>query len=381
MPQLSRTVFLIDSFEVFERYEPIINALQARGQVVFLVVIPWRDVMNHWSDGSAYDYGGAVYMWEWLVTNGYHVEPLVPPDREAERLRSLAPTGVFLPGPYIESRHPSLAPANLDLPVFYLNYSFNVYADERLAFELPFYRECSMIFAENAYSARRWIAAGVAPEKVAPTGLPILDYWDSFAPKPLFPTVLWCPHWSVDRYSTFLDSYSIFLDEAARRPDVRFIIRPHPLLRLELRKRRSWTADDEVRFFSRVKGMLNVTIAGVDTPTTPQTLYPDYRLQFRRASAMVTDGVGFLAEFAYTGKPLLLTEAPTSPGWNAVGNQIADLVGRSNAIAGLATFLDDLSLQEDPVVMPRREAVARLFYRPQGGSAEAVARQISEFAK
>ncbi len=92
---------------------------------------------------------------------------------------------------------------------------------------------------------------------------------------------------------------------------------------------------------------------------------------------MVTDGISFLAEFGYTGKPLLLTQAPGNPGWNPVGQAIAEAVERSDGIEGLSGFLDRVERGIDPNAEKRREVIRRQFYRPPGGSAAAIAQYLA----
>ena len=85
-----------------------------------------------------------------------------------------------------------------------------------------------------------------------------------------------------------------------------------------------------------------------------------------------------MAEFAYTEKPLLLTQERGNPGWNEVGRAIAEVVDRSDRLDGLATFLDRVERDEEPTADARRNAVRRLFPRPRGGTATAIARHIRE---
>jgi hypothetical protein len=166
------------------------------------------------------------------------------------------------------------------------------------------------------------------------------------------------------------------LDEARQRPQMQFIFRPHPYLWSTLRKEAIWSLDEERAFHARVAALDNIRIEGDVTETMRYPVYPDHIGQFEDAWAMITDGVSFLAEFAYTGKPLLLTQAPGNPGWNRVGNAIAEMVDRSENAAGLAEFLDRVERDAHPAPRLRREAMKSLFYRPLNGSAAAIAQHI-----
>jgi hypothetical protein len=158
---------------------------------------------------------------------------------------------------------------------------------------------------------------------------------------------------------------------------MRFIFRPHPCLWAELRDEALWTKQDELGFLARVAELDNVTLDGEVYPGRRASFYPDHLEQFEQAWAMVTDGISFLAEFGYTGKPLLLTQAPGNPGWNPVGQPIADAVQRSKGVEGLSSFLDQVERGIDPDAGKRREAIRRQFYRPPGGSAAAIAAYLN----
>jgi hypothetical protein len=378
-------VFVVQWIETFEIVAPVVQALRDAGWTTKIVVTPERDILRWSSDGSYYDTTLVTPVWEWLETNGFAPERLVSADSEAARLRDLLPAAVFLPSPYISHRHESLAPKNLG-PVHYVNYCFTIYPSTGEAFELPFYRECDVVYAENDYCVEHFVHAGVERSHIIKTGHPALDHWDTDRGRADVPTVLWCPWWSTHwpgkgentvGYSTFIPSYQAVLDEAARRPYMQFTIRPHPLLWSQLRKDALWTAQDELRFHTRAAELDNVTVEGNVTMTTRYPVYPGHIKQFEQAWAMVTDGVSFLAEFGYTGKPLLLTQAPGNPGWNPVGQAICDVVQRSDGIQGLKSFLDQVERGIDPDADKRREVIRRQFYRPPGGSAAAIARHLA----
>ena len=384
--QVNRCVaFVVDWIGTVDIYAPVIRTLREADWTVAVVVNAWRDVLRRFSD-EEYDHSQVSPTWEWLAARGFAPEPLVQPEAEAARLRELAPVAVFLPTPYEGQRQRSLAPARLGLPVHYVNYGFNINRPDRgLEFDLPFYRQCESVYAENDYCTERYARAGVERSRIVKSGSPALDHWDIDRTPAEVPTILWCPHWSIrwgdagaSGYSTFIDSYATFLAEAARRPHMRFIIRTHPLLWSELRRERLWTADEENRFHATAAELSNVVVDGDFATTTRYPRYESHLEQFEQAWAMVTDGISFLAEFAYTGKPVLLTQARGNPGWNPVGQAIVDVVERSDGIRGLASFLDRVERGIDSGAGKRREVIRGLFYRPPGGSAAAIVRHLDD---
>ena len=81
--------------------------------------------------------------------------------------------------------------------------------------------------------------------------------------------------------------------------------------------------------------------------------------------------------FAYI-KPVLLTRAQGNPGWNPVGDAIAQMTQRSNYLDGLPVFLENLKRGIDPDADQRRATMRGLFYRPPGGSLAAMASHLNE---
>jgi hypothetical protein len=171
-------------------------------------------------------------------------------------------------------------------------------------------------------------------------------------------------------YSTFMTSVEAVLSEARLRGHMRFIIRPHPLLMGQLISEELWSREDRIRFEARCADLDNVTLVRTEVASS-------HTPQFEQAWAMVTDGVSYLAEFAYTGKPLLLTEAPNNQGWNPVGQAIRQVVEVSEGISELAAFLDRVESGHDPSAKARRLAVASQYSRPRGGSGRAIARHVT----
>jgi hypothetical protein len=380
LPQETRcVVFVVQWYENFDQVAGLVTALRAAKWRVAVVVTPGRDA-SHADSRQEYLVDEAAETWEALRARGFDPEPAVPPADEAARIRSWRPVAVFMPSPYDGQRHESMSIDNLGLPIHYVNYGFNVSRPQRgIEFDEPFFTKCAAIYTENDYCTGNFALAGVDPARLIPSGPPGLDHWDVDHGRADVPTVIWAPHWSVRfhgfdgwtaGYATFISSYAAVLEEVERRPHVRWLFRPHPLLWGELRSEGLWTEEEEARFHSRVADLPNMTLVGGSRWD-----------QFEQAWAMVTDGISFLAEFACTGKPLLLMEPPDSPGWNVVGEAIADAVDRSDGASGLSEFLDRLERDDDPAATRRREVARAQFYHPRGGSAAAIVRHLNRVAR
>ena len=121
------------------------------------------------------------------------------------------------------------------------------------------------------------------------------------------PVVLWNPHFDVrpdgSGYSTFLTWWKFLPEECARRPDMAFIIRPHPLFFTTLEARKLLTREQIDGFLKACADAGNVLI----------DRGPSYLGVFAIADAIVSDGASFLIEFGATGKPVCYLHNPKGP--------------------------------------------------------------------
>jgi hypothetical protein len=373
-------VFIVELLETFEIVVPVVSALRRMGVPVRIVVTPERDVMHHHSsNGEWYDGERARIVWEWLVEHRFRPERLQAPELARRQVQSFGARAVFLQTPYTQQRHSSLDWRVIGAPVHYVDYGFHVDPEEVSGwrFSDEFFLNCAAIYVANEYEGAKFLDGGVDPRVIVRSGPPALDHWDQFTGRAEVPTVMWCPWWSMRSkvpgkvgYSTFMTSYEAVLAEARARSNVRFIIRPHPLMFGQLIAEGQWAENDQHRFESMVAQLANVTLIPTDKASS-------HTPQFEEAWAMVTDGVSFLAEFAYTGKPLLLTEAPNNQGWNPVGQAIRRVVDVSQGVSELGPFLDRVESSSGRQGTSQRRAVASQYFRPSGGSGRAIARHLA----
>jgi len=376
-------VFVVQYLETFEIVIPVVLGLRELGVPVSIVVTAERDIMRHYSeDGEWYDHERVGIVWDWLQLNGFDPEPLLPAERGGDQVRVLDPFAVFLPSPYEDQRHPSLDPATLGLPIHYVDYGFHVDPEEASGWQFydEFFKDCRSVYVANDYEAECFHRGGVPEGIVVRSGSPALDHWDEYSGRAPVPTVMWCPWWSTNGkmtgkagYSTFLVTWRSMLAEFEARPHMRFIFRPHPLLMEHMRAQRLWSELDEQEFEQRMGALPTVTVAN-------SFLASSHIPQFEQAWAMVTDGVSYLGEFSYTGKPLLLTEAPGNMGWNPVGAAIRSVVETSDYAERVPDFLDRVAADVDPDHERRLETVRSLYIRPPGGSGRAIARHLRDIA-
>lgn len=173
--------------------------------------------------------------------------------------------------------------------------------------------------------------------------------------------IMYAPHQSVNRNdvraATFdLNGwYMLYLAEKYKGK-IYWIVKPHPLLRshsVEAGLFKEETAYDDYLKKWKETGAAKVLENG------------DYFNLFKESDAMVTDSISFLAEYQFTGKPLLLLESGKQK-YNEFGNSIREILYRCNGndFVAIEQFLKDVSEGKDPMKSTREFFFkANLSYR------------------
>lgn len=290
---------------------------------------------------------------------------------------------IFVQNPYDVTRPPALRTAalwNLVPRLAYVPYGMEIGGGQINAgyqFDLPLQRHAWAVFARSQRHRAmfdRDCSAGAAHVHV--TGHPRLDLLlelDRTPPDAEFvefarsrKIVFWNPQFDIrpagGGFSTFMIWQEFFLREFARRQDLAFVIRPHPLFFSTLTARKIWSADQVDDFLARVAAAGNVLI----------DRRASYRPVFAASSAMLSDASTFLLEYAATGKPLLYLRNPTGPQLNEDGSFVEQHCGTAPNEAAVQAFLDDVAAGRDPHQPARMAAYGEIMHRPAGGSGQAI---------
>lgn len=296
---------------------------------------------------------------------------------------------VFVQNPYDVTRPPAWrTPQLLKLVprLAYVPYGLEIGGGETNAanqFDLPLQRQAWAVFARSPrHRAMFEQHCSVGAAHVHVSGHPRLDGLRELAVLPRDEEftafargrkiVFWNPQFDIrpdgTGYSTFLLWQEFLLDEFARRQDLAFVIRPHPLFFGTLEARRIWSRAQVEEFLGRVARAGNVLI----------DRRASYLPVFAAADAMLSDASTFLLEFAATGKPLLYLHNPRGPSLNADG----EFVRRHNYTAEraeeIAAFLDQVASGQDPRAAARRQAYPEIMHCPPEGVGEAIKRHVLE---
>ena len=180
-------------------------------------------------------------------------------------------------------------------------------------------------------------------------GYPKMDsYYLSEARKENYPkgrkVVIYAPHQSVNytgvKSATFEKNGWFLLYLAEKYKDqLYWIIKPHPLLRSHSVMAGLFQNEDS--YADYLKRWEDIGAAEV-------VENGDYFSLFKESDAMITDSVSFLAEYQFTGKPLLLLESGCQT-YNDFGNIIKDILYccQGNDYCGIESFLEDVINGQD----------------------------------
>jgi cytochrome c-type biogenesis protein CcmH/NrfG len=182
--------------------------------------------------------------------------------------------------------------------------------------------------------------------------------------------VCWNPHFDYrandtkfgSGLSTFLRWKEFMMAEFSRRPELVFVIRPHPLFFSSLSTRGIWREDEAKEFEARIARIGNVII----------DRRPSYLPVFAASTAMVSDASSLLLEYAATGKPLLYLRNPHGPELDDHADFVRDHLYTATEEADIQGFLDLITHGEDPRATNRRAAISNFIFQPDDGAASAV---------
>lgn len=197
-------------------------------------------------------------------------------------------------------------------------------------------------------------------------GFPKMDKYytaDTFRPSTKN-VIIYAPHHSVNyekfKSATFEDNYLAILELAKKYADTTYwIYKPHPLLRANSVLGGVFKSVEEYDEYE--KQWESLENAEVKTNG-------EYYSIFKGSDAMITDSVSFLAEYQFTGKPLLLLESGKET-YNEFGKKIISILYKCDgkSIAEIESFVTDV-IDENDQMKGLRETFFKenLFYMQQG---------------
>ena len=190
------------------------------------------------------------------------------------------------------------------------------------------------MFAESEYHNKFYQkAAGLKHKDIMITkGYPKLDYYNSPVDesyealwkdegKSEKHRIIWAPHHSIDggelRMSLFKEQSTEFLELAKRHPEYSFVVKPHPLLKNKCVSEHFFTAEEYDSYMNEWNSLPNGCVYDSG----------NYFDIFKTSDILLTDCSSFLAEYFYSGKPIIFYESTNRAGFNSFGKKIKRFSG------------------------------------------------------
>jgi len=164
--------------------------------------------------------------------------------------------------------------------------------------------------------------------------------------------IIYAPHHSVNYISkksaTFDWNHRIILNLAKKYKDSTYwYYKPHPLLRAHTVEAGIFESDSDYEQYENQWKQL---------PNADVVTNGEYISLFKESNAMITDSVSFLAEYQFTGNPLLLLESGLMT-YNEFGNRIINVLYRCKGddISVINDFIEMIIANKDPMIAIRKE--------------------------
>lgn len=166
--------------------------------------------------------------------------------------------------------------------------------------------------------------------------------------------IIWAPHWSIRggvEFATFQWNWQFFYDYAKEHPETSWIVKPHPNLLV--------TAVS-YGIFSSEKEFQEYLDAWDSLPNAKVVTGAYYHEIFATSDAMVLDSGSFVAEYQYTGKPLLFLTRDTQK-TNDFGHDLMQRLYRADGKdhAEIEDFIEDVVLRGNDTMQQERQAFFR----------------------
>ena len=109
--------------------------------------------------------------------------------------------------------------------------------------------------------------------------------------------------------SLFKEQYKYFLDFAKKHTEYSFVVKPHPLLRFKCAQESFLSDEDYDNYMSEWNSLTNASVY-------TEGNYFDI---FKTSDILLTDSSSFLAEYFYSGKPIIFFDNKNRAGFNEFG--------------------------------------------------------------
>ena len=184
--------------------------------------------------------------------------------------------------------------------------------------------------------------------------------------------IIWAPHHSIDKsgygMSNFKEQYLFFLDFAKKHDEYSFIFKPHPSLRFMCISENFLTEHEYDNYINEWQSLSNATVYDKG----------NYFDIFKTSDVLITDSSSFLAEYFYSGKPIIYFQAQNRVGFNEFGEKIKKGFYQLNSVDELEEQLKEILINKnDSLKSLRKSIIQQEFYYPKNG----VGKEIVSYLK
>lgn len=160
--------------------------------------------------------------------------------------------------------------------------------------------------------------------------------------------IIWAPHFNLRKgmNGTFRENYRWFYEYAKGHQEISWIVRPHPRMEWGVLEFGVFKSGAE---YERYLEMWN------ELPNANVIKDGDYYDIFMSSDAMILDSVSFIAEYQYTGKPLLILEPEEPRSLNELGKALRNISyrARGNDFEQIQKFIKNVAKGYDPMKIER----------------------------
>ncbi len=185
--------------------------------------------------------------------------------------------------------------------------------------------------------------------------------------------IIWAPHHSIEKYgfemSNFKEQYLYFLNLAKNHLEYNFIVKPHPSLRYKCISEKFMTAEEYDAYIDEWNSLDNASV------------YTDgnYFDIFKTSDVLITDSSSFLAEYFYSGKPIIFFKSANRAGFNEFGLKLINGFYIPAKKEETEDLLHKLLIEKrDPLKNLREQIIQKEFYYPKNGVGQEIVKYLKK---
>ena len=292
-------------------------------------------------------------------------------------LAALKPDIIFPCKPYFKFNPPPFWTREMRKQALlcYINYGV-LMADVKKVSYLSFYnlRYYDYVFAESPLHVpcfkdeKNKLHRGGATQ-ILSLGYPKFDLaaghpWSSFEPQK--EVILYTPRWNTNAGEcSFLNYHPLFMQRLQDKPEINYIFRPHPNMK-NFFEDNVWGDEKWATEMQKIH----------DNPRARLDLSSDYYKAFDEATVMVADLTSVIAEFLFTGRPVIYTSGDSWQKLNPWSEMLISACYQAHNERELQELLDMLRRGEDPLKQRRIDVTKKAYSITEQGSSKAMLEQV-----